>query len=314
MVVERSHNKGGDPLAAGRHAQAGNPGYEDSIYSFFNYLYLVIILSVVLFPLVNILSSSFSDSSAVVAGQVFLLPVNPSLEGYRAVFQNRQIWTGYYNSIIYTVAGTAISVALTMVAAYPLMRRGLPGGGAIMKLMVFTMIFSGGMIPSYLVVNNLGMINTRWAMIIPGAISVYNVIIARTFLKSNIPVDMLEAAQIEGCDDFHFFIRFVLPLSKTIIAVLTLFYAVGNWNAFFSALIYIRRAELFPLQVIIRNILLLSQMADMLGDVNLALQYQGMYDLIKYAVIIVASAPVLMLYPFLQRYFIKGVMIGSLKG
>lgn len=287
---------------------------EDNIYSFFNYLYLVIILSVVLFPLVNILSSSFSDPSAVVSGQVFLLPVNPSLEGYRAVFQNRQIWMGYYNSVIYTVTGTAISVALTMVAAYPLMRSGLPGGGAIMKIMVFTMIFSGGMIPSYLVVNNLGMINTRWAMIIPGAISVYNVIIARTFLKSNIPVDMLEAAQIEGCDDFHFFIRFVLPLSKTIIAVLTLFYAVGNWNAFFSALIYIRRAELFPLQVIIRNILLLSQMADMLGDVNLALQYQGMYDLIKYAVIIVASAPVLMLYPFLQRYFIKGVMIGSLKG
>lgn len=287
---------------------------QDNVFSLVNYTFLFIVLTVVFYPLIIILSSSFSSPGAVASGRVWLLPVEPSLLSYQAVFNNRQILTGYYNSFIYTVIGTFISVALTMAFAYPLMRRGLPGGNLIMKLMVFTMIFSGGIIPTYLVVKSLGMIDTRWAMVIPGAISVYNVIIARTFLKSNISEELLESTQIEGCDDLHFFFRFVIPLSKTIIAVMALFYAVGNWNSFFSALIYLRRQELYPLQVIIRNILLLSQMADMLKDTNLALQYQGMYDLLKYAVIIVSSLPILILYPFLQRYFIKGVMIGSLKG
>lgn len=286
----------------------------DMIFNIINYTFLTIILIVVAYPLINIISSSFSSPHAVVSGRVWLLPVDLSVEGYQVVFKNKQIWSGYYNSMIYTVCGTLLSVSLTMINAYPLMRKSLPGRSILMKLMVFTMVFSGGMIPTYLVVYNLGMTNTRWAMIIPGAISVYNVIIARTFLQSNIPDEMLEAAQIDGCSDFQFFFRFVVPLSKTILAVLTLFYAVGNWNAFFDALIYLRKSELFPLQVIIRNILLLSQMADMISDTSLSLQYQGMYDLIKYSVIIVASAPILVLYPFLQRYFVKGIMIGSLKG
>ena len=287
---------------------------EDTLFSILNYALLIAVFILVVYPLVNILSSSFSSPGAVVAGRVWLLPVDFTLDGYKAVLNNQQIWTGYLNSLIYTVMGTAISVALTMTAAYPLMRKGLPGSGIIMKLMIFTMIFSGGMIPSYLLINDLGMMNSRWAMVIPGAMSVYYLIIARTFLKSSIPEEMLEAAQIEGCNDFRYFFHFVLPLSKTIIAVLTLFYAVENWNSFFNALLYLRKTDLYPLQVVVRNILLLSQMAELLGDAKLSLQYQGMYDLIKYTVIVVASAPILVLYPLLQRYFLKGVMIGSLKG
>ncbi|MEA4823059.1 MAG: carbohydrate ABC transporter permease [Clostridiaceae bacterium] len=286
----------------------------DRVFLCFNYTFLTLILICVLYPLIIIVSNSFSDPQAVISGKVWLLPVKPNIKGYAAVFSNQNILTGYMNTFLYTVCGTALAVFLTILAAYPLSRKDFFGRNVIMGLFTFTMLFSGGLIPSYIINRNLGFIDSRLSLIILGSMSVYNVIITRTFFRSAIPDELLEAAQIDGCDDFTFIRKMVLPLSTTIIAVLVLFYAVGYWNSYYTAIIYIRSPQKFPLQIILRNILILSQTADMMGDVQAQMQFQGMQDLIKYALIVVASAPILALYPFVQKYFVKGVMIGSLKG
>ncbi len=286
----------------------------DRVFLCVNYTFLTLILLCVLYPLIIIVSNSFSDPQAVISGQVWLLPVKPNIKGYAAVFSNQNILTGYMNTFLYTVCGTALAVFLTVLAAYPLSRKDFYGRNVIMGLFTFTMLFSGGLIPSYIINRNLGFIDSRLSLIILGSLSVYNVIITRTFLRSAIPDELLEAAQIDGCDDFTFIRKMVLPLSTTIIAVLVLFYAVGYWNSYYTAIIYIRSPQKFPFQIILRNILILSQTADMMGDVQAQMQFQGMQDLIKYALIVVASAPILALYPFVQKYFVKGVMIGSLKG
>jgi len=288
---------------------------EDRIFTVANYTFLSFILFIVLYPLIYILSSSFSSTRAVISGRVWLLPVEPSLAGYQAVFKNSQIWTGYTNSAIYTVLGTAINLLMTVMAAYPLSRKDFYGRSFIMALFTFTMMFSGGLIPTYLLVKNLKMLDTRWAMVIPNALGVWNMIITRTYFQTTIPNELSEAAELDGCSDIKFLILIVLPLSGPILAVITLFYAVGHWNSYFNALIYLNSAKLYPLQIILRNILILNQMeAEMITDVEEIVAREGLKDLLKYSLIVVASAPVLALYPFVQKYFVKGIMIGSIKG
>lgn len=281
-------------------------------YSIVNIIMFVILL-IVLVPILNVIASSFSSGEAVSAGKVGIWPVNPTLEGYKAVFKYRDIMTGFKNSVIYTVFGTIIHVIMTLLCAYPLSRADLPFRDRLMFLFSFTMLFGGGIIPTYLLMESLGIINTRWAILIPGSISVYNMIVTRTNFQQ-IPKELLEAAKIDGCSDFRFFATMVLPLSKAIIAVITLFYAVSLWNVYFSATIYLTKMELQPLQVILKNILISNQQnAEALtgdGDAERA----NFQDLIKYALIMVASVPVWCVYPFVQKFFVQGVMVGSIKG
>ncbi|MDF2644794.1 MAG: binding-protein-dependent transport system inner rane component [Paenibacillus sp.] len=272
-----------------------------------------IILVVVLYPLLFIVSASFSDPALVLNGEVLLLPKQITLDAYKNVFQNGQIWNGYGNTIVYTIVGTAINLIMTTLAAYPLSRPDLPGRGVIMFFVTLTMFFSGGLIPSYLLVKNLGMVDTMWALVIPGAIATYNLIVMRTYFQSNIPWEIQEAAHIDGCSNWKLLTHVILPLSKPILAVMVLFYAVGHWNSFFNALIYIRSKDMYPLQLVLREVLMVSQ-ADAV-DSNVGLENKILLaESIKYVVIIISSLPVLLMYPFVQKHFVKGVMIGSLKG
>lgn len=269
----------------------------------------------VAYPLVYIVSSSFSSPQAVVAGKVWLLPVEPTLKAYRAVFNNQNILRGFLNSTLYMVVGTIISLALTVLAAFPLSRKEFVGRRFINGIFIFTMIFSGGMIPTYLVVKGLGLRNTLWAIVLPSAFSVWNMIITRTYFETTIPDELYEAAQIDGCSDFRFLLRFILPLSGPILAVIGLYYAVGLWNSYFNALLYLDSIERYPLQLVLRDILILSNIdISMMQDFNELLRKTGLSNLLKYAVIVVASLPVMVAYPFVQRYFVKGVMVGAMKG
>jgi multiple sugar transport system permease protein/putative aldouronate transport system permease protein len=287
----------------------------DRIFSVVNYAILLLFLLMVLYPLIYIVSASFSDPSAVIAGKVRLWPIHPTLAGYEAVFKHKLIWSSFRNTVFYTVFGTIINVVMTLLAAYPLSRKDCYGRNAVMMLFVFTTLFSGGLIPNYLLVKDLGMLNTVWAMLIPGALSVWNVIITRTYFQTTIPEEMLEAAQLDGCNDFKFVWKIVIPLSGPIIAVITLFYAVGHWNQFFSSLIYLKKQSLYPLQLILREILIQNDAnALMLSDVKEEAQKEALRTLLKYSLIVVSTFPLLIVYPFVQRHFVKGVMIGSLKG
>jgi multiple sugar transport system permease protein/putative aldouronate transport system permease protein len=288
---------------------------EDQIFNVFVMSVLGFLFLLVLYPLVYVVSSSFSSPQAVSMGRVILWPVDLSLEGYEAVFSNEMVGIGYMNSVIYTVLGTMINVCMTMIAAYALACPKLPGKGIIMVMFTFTMLFNGGMIPNYILIRSLGMLNTRWAMIIPGAIGVYNMIITRTFIMSSIPSELQEAAEIDGASDIQYLWHCVLPLSKAVIAVITLYYAVGHWNSFFNAFLYISNRRLYPLQIVLRDILILNTIdPNAITDEALMAAKLGLSDLLKYALIIVSSLPVMMIYPFIQKYFIQGVMIGSLKG
>lgn len=286
----------------------------DKVFYVITALAVGFFMLIVLLPLINIVASSFSSPAAVSAGRVLLWPVDFSLEGYVAVFETRMIGQAYLNTFFYTVAGTFINIAMTMLAAYPLARGGLPLRGGIMFLFTFTMMFSGGTIPNYMLMMNLKLINSRWVMLLPGAISVYNMIIARTFIQ-NIPNDFYEAASIDGCSDAKYFLSIVLPLSSTMLSVLTLYYAVGHWNSYFNAFLYLNDRELLPLQIILRGLLTATSIvsSEVLDDETM-LAKQGLSDLLKYALIIVSSLPVLVLYPFIKRYFAKGVMLGGVKG
>jgi ABC-type glycerol-3-phosphate transport system permease component len=277
------------------------------------YLFLGLVLVSIAYPLVYIVSSSFSSGADVQAGHIWLWPVHPTLAGYRAVVQDPDIVMGYLNSAFYTGAGTLLSVTLTVMMAYPLSRKDFVGRRVVIWALIFAMLFSGGLIPFYLVVKQLGLIDTRWAMIIPSALGIFPVFLAKTFFQTTIPNELYEAAQIDGCSDLRFLVRVALPLSKPILAVLALLYAVGQWNSYFNALIFLNSPALYPLQLVLRNILILNQAT--LQTMS-ATQYQHFLDmsaLLKYAVIVVASVPVLLLYPLAQRYFVKGVMLGSLK-
>lgn len=281
---------------------------------FFVYLFLAIFLLVVLYPLIYIVSASFSNPQAVTAGRVWLFPVDFSLRGYQVTFEDPQIITGYFNSLYYTVFGTLISVVLTVLVSYPLSRRDIYGANILMFLITFTLIFSGGLIPTYLVVKQLGMIDTRWALLIPQAVAAFQVIIARTFLRAAIPEELAEAAALDGCNDLQFLWSVVLPLSKPIIAVLALMYAISQWNGYFDALIYLKSSDLQPLQLVLRNILILNTTSGGAMDAAAMAQRQQLADLLKFCLVVVGSVPVLLLYPFVQRYFVKGILIGSIKG
>ena len=278
---------------------------------------MALALLVVGYPLIFILSASFSNGFAIQSGKVLLWPVDVTLEGYKAVFGHKLIVSGYANTILYTTLGTFLNVSATLICAYPLSRRDMQWKGFYMFVFVFTMYFGGGLIPTYLQMRNLKLINTVWVMVLPGLISTYNMIITRTFIQSNIPQEMLEAAQIDGCSDFQYFIRMVLPLSKAVIAVITLYYAVGHWNAYFNAIIYLTERERYPLQIILREILVSNQVnlseVENMDPEELAAKAQ-LANQLKYSLIIVSCGPILLAYPFVQKYFVKGVMIGSVKG
>ena len=275
---------------------------------------LTVALVVVLIPLVYVVANSFSSASAVSSGRVFLWPIEPSLRGYKEALSDPQILKGYYNSLIYAVGGTFISVSLTIAIAYPLSRKTFFGRNVIMSGLLFTMLFSGGLIPTYLVVQDLGLLNTRWAMVIPSAIGVWQVIIARTFFRSTIPDDLYEAAVLDGASDLRFLWSVVLPLSKPVIAVIALMYAIFQWNTYFDALVYLKDPGLYPLQIVLRNILILNSTTGSASDVAQQLERQQLANVLKYALIVVSSLPVLIIYPFIARHFTKGVMVGAVKG
>ena len=288
----------------------------DKIYSGIVNLFLFLFFMAILLPLLNVVASSFSDAKTVNQGKVLFWPVNFTTEGYKAVFEYRGIWRSYANTFLYTITGTAVNLAMTLMCAYPLARKDLPFKGPVVALFMFTMLFSGGTIPNYILIRNLHMMNTIWAMIIPGAISVYNMIIARTFIQ-NIPSDLEEAAKIDGCSDIRYFFSIVLPLSKTVISVLGLYYAVAHWNDYFTAFLYLSDNEKMPLQITLRAILINNTFsADTSASINeeTLLNNQALQDLLKYSLIIVSSVPVLIIYPFVKKYFLKGVMLGAVKG
>lgn len=289
----------------------------DRIYYAFTYAVIIFLTVVVVYPLVYVLSSSFSSGQAVTNGRVVLFPVEFSVESYRKVFEYRDVWVGYRNTILYTALGTLWNVCMTCSAAFALSKPRLPGRGWLTFAFAFTTLFSGGLIPAFLLIRSLGMMNSLWVMIIPGSISVYNMIITRTFFQNNVPHELSEAALVDGCSDFRFFFKILLPLSKAVLAVITLYYAVGHWNSYFNAMIYLNKRTMWPLQLFLREILIQNQFsAEMLNTMTQeeALKLQGMSDLLKYAFIVVATVPILLVYPFIQKYFTRGVMMGSLKG
>jgi multiple sugar transport system permease protein/putative aldouronate transport system permease protein len=271
-------------------------------------------LFMVLYPLTYIVSASFSSPQAVLSGRVRLWPVDVNVDGYRYIFDYQSIGRAFLNSVFYAVVGAVISVTLTLLAAYPLSRRDLYGRKLLTIFFIFPMLFTGGMIPTYLVVRQTGLLNTRWALIVPAAVSIWNVIITRTYFQITIPDELLEAARVDGCDDFGFFRRVVLPLSKPIIAVNALLYGVTQWNQFFNALIYLTDEHLFPLQLVLRQLLVQNNVDPSQVDPNALLAQQNLRELLKYCMIVVASVPPLLAYPFVQRFFVKGVMVGSVKG
>lgn len=286
----------------------------DKAFDIMNFIILTICFLVVAYPLYFVVIASVSDPVEVNAGRVILYPVKASLDGYRRILEYESFFSGYRNTLVYTVVGTLVNMLVTVPAAYALSRKDLAGRNIVMMMITFTMVFSAGRIPEFLHIRNLGLIDTMWALILPTAVSTWNLIVARTFFQQSIPDDLLEAAQLDGATNAQFFVRIVLPLSKSILAVLILFYAVGHWNKYQDALYYIRTDDKRPLQLVLRSILFENSMGDMVEDAsNLAAQ-QRLGDLIKYGIIIASSLPLMILYPFLQRYFIQGVMIGAVKG
>jgi putative aldouronate transport system permease protein len=289
----------------------------DRAFDVCNKIFVWLLIIIVAYPLVYILSASISDPYYVNSGEMILLPKGITFEGFQRVFQSSEIWIGYRNTIFYTVLGTLINLAVTLPCAYALASDQLAGKKVIMALLVFTMFFDGGLIPTYLLVRDLGLINTIWSQVLPSAASMWNIIVTMTFFKMNIPKGLEEAAEIDGASHLRIFFQIVLPLSKPIIAVMALFYGVAHWNQYFGALIYLQDRALFPLQLFLREILVRQQITAELmrqsGMVEAIREHARIADIIKYAVMIVSSLPVLMIYPFLQRYFVKGVLIGSLK-
>lgn len=292
---------------------------QDKIFMTVLYVVLALVLIVVIYPLLFVLFASMSDPQYVNSGALLLYPKGFNLLGYQQVFRDQRILIGYGNTIYYTVFGTILAVAVNMMGGYALSRDDLPGRGIVMALFVFTMYFGGGMIPFYLIVRNLHLTNTRTILVLLGGTSVYNMIIVRSFFISTIPRELQEAAEIDGCGTGRFFFSIVMPLSKAITAVIVLYCAVGQWNAYFNALIFISDRDKFPLQIFLREILLTAktyESADVLSTLSgddLA-RMQRMSEVTKYGVIVVSTLPIIALYPFLQKYFVKGVMIGSLKG
>jgi putative aldouronate transport system permease protein len=302
--------------SAQRRAKRKHMTLQDRLVDIVIGVLIALILLAVTYPLWFIVIASFSDPRAVATGQVTLLPRGLGFEGYGLILDDNRIWTGYRNTIIYSVLGTALNLLVTLPAAFAMSRREFKPRRIIMFLFAFTMFFGGGLIPSYLLIKQLGLLNTMWVFILPGAYSVFNMIIARSFFESSIPEELHDAAQLDGLSYFGYFSRIVIPLSSAIIAVIGLYYFVGHWNDFFTGLIYIRNQDLLPLQNILQQILMANQSAQGAGGSagQTSGQAQEFADQIKFGVIIVSTLPLLVLYPMLQKYFNKGVMIGAVKG
>ena len=281
------------------------------------YVLLGFLVVVLLYPLIYVVSSSFSSQQAVASGRVWLYPVDPSLKGYEAVFENQQVWTGYLNSLIITVSGTILAVGFTIMMAYPLSKQRFALKKPITVMLTIIMFFGGGLIPNYILIKDLHMIDTLWAVIVPSAVQVWYIIMMRTYIQSSIPTSLSEAATLDGCSDVGYLVKVVVPLSKPIIAVITLYVAVALWNSYFNAMIYLRSQSRYPLQLVLRNILILNQfdteLFNKLSDKEI-MERQNLQALLKFSLIVVASVPVMILYPFIQKYFVKGIMIGSIKG
>lgn len=286
----------------------------DRIYMAFIYVMLVLAMLLVLVPLLFILASSFSSAEAISAGKVLFWPVGFSVEGYKMILETSSVWRSFLMSLFYMVAGTLISLVLTILLAYPLTRKDFKANSFITVLMIITMFFSGGMIPSYLLIDRLNMLDTVWAILLPTALSAYNVVLVRTYMSSNIPKDLYECASLDGCSDFRYLVSIVIPLSKTIIAVMALLYGVGIWNNYFNAMMYIRDRNLYPFQLVLRDVLVLNMGMGNPSDIAEQQERLMFSYLLKYSTIVVGCLPVMIAYPFVQKYFVKGIMIGALKG
>lgn len=288
--------------------------WADSIFGAVVLLLSIIVFIIIVYPLWFVVIASISNSNLVNLGQVTFWPKDIRWYGFQQIMEDTRIWKGYANTILYVVAGTALNMVVTMPAAYALSRRNFKTRNKIMMYFVFTMFFSGGLVPTYMTISSLGLISTKTILIIFVAVNTYNLIIARTFIENSIPEDLYEAAVLDGCSHFTYFIKVVLPLSKAVNSVLILYYAVYHWNDYFNALIYNNKEDNAPLQIILREILLLNQ-AYANGNGGVQGGYgQSSADQVKYAVIIVSTLPILCVYPFVQKYFEKGVMIGAVKG
>ncbi len=286
----------------------------DRIYMAFIYVMLVLAMLLVLVPFIFILASSFSSAEAISAGKVLFWPVGFNVEGYKMILETSSVWRSFLMSLFYMVAGTLISLTLTVLMAYPLTRKDFKANSFITVLMIITMFFSGGMIPTYLLINRLNMLDTVWAILLPTALSAYNVVLVRTYMSSNIPKDLYECASLDGCSDFRYLVSIVIPLSKTIIAVMALLYGVGIWNNYFNAMMYIRDRNLYPFQLVLRDVLVLNMGMGNPSDIAEQQERLMFSYLLKYSTIVVGCLPVMIAYPFVQKYFVKGIMIGALKG
>ena len=287
----------------------------DRVFQIAVYAIIVLIAIFTLYPLIYSLSASVSEPREILNGHVWLYPVNITTNAYQRVFRSADIQSGYLNTIIYAVAGTALNLLMTIAAAYPLSMKDMKGRNFITIMITFTMFFSGGMIPTYINIKNLGLLNTRWSVILPGLINVTNLLILRNYFINSVPDELHEAAEIDGSSPMNTLFTIILPLSKSILVVITIYYFVAHWNAYFDAMMYITKRNKWPLQVFLRQILLLSQMGDMAetmgaDDANTALLYASL----KYAIIIIAALPLIIVYPLVQKFFEKGIMLGSVKG
>ena len=295
MELTRKHS-GGIRVSASRRA-----------FLAFNTVFLLLICFVMLYPVLYVIAASFSEETAILKGDVFLLPVRAHVKAYQKVFQYPLLWQSYGNTLLYTFVGTAINLLLTVFGAWALCQKKLVGRRFLTLMCTFTMFFGGGMIPTFLVVKELKLLNTIWAMVLPGAVSTYNMILMRTFFRQ-IPESLVEAAELDGCRDFGVLFKIVLPLSLASLMTIGMFYAVSHWNSYFSAVLYLSKPELYPLQIILRQVVLMNEIVE-----NASSTENVMAEGIKYATIVVAMLPMLCVYPFVQRYFVKGVMIGSVK-
>lgn len=287
----------------------------DKAFSIVDILIMLVVLIVFLWPIWFVIIASFSDPNLVNMGQVLVLPKGFNIDGYMKIFEYKEIWVGYGNSIFYTVVGTALSLSLSICLAYPLSDKSFRPRNAIMVFVMITMYFSGGLIPTYLLLKNLNIVNTRLAMIIPGLISVYNSLIIRSYFMQSIPSELKEAATLDGANSGQYLMKIVLPLSKAVFAVVGLYYAVAYWNNYTKGLYYIYDKDIMPLQNILRDLLMSSKMlVDVVADPEIAEMVYEQSQTMKYGVIIVAALPMMILYPFIQKYFVKGVMVGAVKG
>lgn len=286
----------------------------EKVFHFILYLLSGVILLIVVYPLWFVVIASFSDPSAVASGKVWLWPQGFTLDGYRELLRHDEIWIGYWNTILYTIVGTLIGVAVNVLAAYALSRKDLVGRRFISLMFIFTMFFNGGLVPTFLTIKDFYLYNTFWVMVLPFSVSVYNIIVARTFFENSIPSDLNDAAKIDGCGNLRYFFSIVMPLSKAVLAVIGLWTAVGMWNSYFNALVYLKDADRYPLQLVLRNILITNNLQMTFGSGEAMQIALRLSNLMRYSVIIVSTLPIMCLYPFAQKYFNKGVMIGAVKG